>query len=155
MKNNNKYFRVDVEKINDSFLFKLINNMKLIDTKKIKKTVIAEDDFSNKVYIKNNKVYAYIHDIIESDILIYENIDEFINNTKFYTYEEYENKIMSSDISEIIHDRDVYISMSIAGKYLKKIRLDERFKENGYYNITKALALNSISQEEFDHLKKL
>lgn len=150
-----QYFKLEIKKINDSFLFKLISNVKLINTKNIKKTVIAEDDFSNKIYIKNNKVYAYIHDIIKSDILIYENIEEFINNTKFYTYEEYENKIMSSDTSEIIRDRDVYISMSIAGKYLKKSRLDERFKENGYYNITKALALNSISQDEFDYLKTL
>jgi hypothetical protein len=150
-----QYFRLEIKKINDSFLFKLISDIKLISTKNIKKTVIAEDDFSNKIYIKNNKVYAYIHDIIKSDILLYENIEEFINNTKFYTYEEYENKIMSSETSEIIHDRDVYISMNIAGKYLKKSRIDERFKENGYYNITKALNLKSITQEEFEYLKTL
>lgn len=145
----NKYFEVVFKKddIDFSSEFSLLN--KPFDN------VIAEDLSGNKIIIKKDLVYLFIHDVsIKHEyVQLFDTLDEFYSKTDFYDDIEQEKRyhqIVDSYESnpDFIPEKKVLISSFI--KQLGINRMNPEFKEGSYYNVTMAFHAGSITRVEFE-----
>jgi hypothetical protein len=123
---------------------------------KIENFVIAEDLSGNKIVSKKSCVYLYIHDAPEQYeyIKIFESLKEFYSNIEFYDEIEQNRrhkKIIENnniDENDITQEKMVLISTFISK--LGSKRLNKKYKEGSYYNISKAFVDGEITPEEFE-----
>jgi hypothetical protein len=149
-----EYFIIDIKEINNSYAFKMLENE---EDHGIVKNVIAEDDFGNKLFIKNKKVYAYIHDHIKEKIKLYDSYQSFKEETKFHTRNELE-KIQQQRIEKYRKENaefeiDILVDIKTASVYLGKSKFDRKYIERFKYNISKAFSDKVITEDDFNYLK--
>lgn len=145
----NKYFEIVLKNCDIDFSseFSLLN--------KPSDNVIAEDLSGNKIIIKKELVYLFIHDapIKHEYVQLFNNLDEFYSKTDFYDDLEQEKRYHQIADSyatdpDFIPEKKVLISSFI--KQLGINRMNPEFKEGSYYNVTMAFHAGSITREEFE-----
>lgn len=78
---NELYFTVFLQEHNKDYSFKLLHEPD--------GNTIAEDDQGNRIFIRDKHVYAYIHRESPNCCKLFKSEDDFFENTKFLTYEEF------------------------------------------------------------------
>ena len=146
---DNKYFEIVFKNddIDFSSEFSLLN--KPFDN------VIAEDLSGNKIIIKKELVYLFIHDapIKHEYVKLFDTLVEFYSKTYFYDDIEQEKKYNQiiegyEPNPDFIPEKKVLISSFI--KQLGIKRMNPEFKEDSYYNVTLAFHAGSITRDEFE-----
>lgn len=150
-----KYFVVNIKEISNSYAFKMLEKK---EDQEIVKNVIAEDDFGNKIFLKNEKVYAYIHDNIKDKIKLYDTYESFKEKTQLHTRKELE-KIQQQRIEKYRKENaefeiDILVDIKTASVYLGKSKFDRKYIERFKYNISKAFSDKIITEDDFNYLKK-
>lgn len=151
-----EYFIIDFEQTKSGYSFKLLEEK---EDQGIINNVIAEDDFGNKIFIRNKSIYAYIHDNTPDKIKIFKNYKSFIENTIFYTEDEFsiiQNERIERNKKSYIEQyghikRDKLVNIRDASVYLGKLKINRDYMVASSYNLTKALEAGIITQEDFDH----
>lgn len=149
-----EYFVTEIKEINNSYVFKIL---KKEEDHGVVKNVIAEDDFGNKLFLKNKKVYAYIHDNIKEKIKLYDSYESFKEQTQFHTRKELE-KIQQQRIEKYRKENakleiDILVDIKTASVYLGKLKFDRKYIDRFKYNISKAFADKAITEDDFNYLK--
>lgn len=151
-----EYFTIDFEQTKSGYAFKLLEEK---EDQGIINNVIAEDDFGNKIFIRNKSIYAYIHDNTPDKIKIFNDYKSFIENTIFYTEDEFsiiQNERIERNKKSYIEQyghikRDKLVNIRDASVYLGKSKINRDYMVASSYNLTKALEAGIITQEDFDH----
>lgn len=145
MNKQEKYFDWRIENLDDDFTFRMVE----------RGNIIAEDDFGNVVKISNGKVYAVIHDVSPSKILLCSSMRKFNGKVEYYSQEEKDSRFLS--FSNSIKDNSDYeylVQIKAVAKVIGGKRVNPLYISGHLYNITKAWKDNTITNDEYEHIEK-
>jgi hypothetical protein len=112
--------------------------------------IIAEDDFGNVVKISNGKIYAVIHDVSPSKIILCSSMREFNEKAEYYSQEEKDTRFLSF-CNSIKDDSDYeyLVTIKAVAKVIGGKRVNPRYISGPLYNITKAWKDKCIIDEDY------
>lgn len=118
--------------------------------------VIAKDDCSNTIISDSSGVFIYVNDADEDQnyIKLFDNLDEFYSSIVIYDQVEFEKRLDDIDYEPYDQNRIPSYSMLIS-EFVKALggkRINNKYKEGSYYNVTKAYTDRTLTEHEFKML---
>lgn len=140
MNKQEKYFDWRIENLDDDFTFRMVE----------RGNIIAEDDFGNVVKISNGKIYAVIHDVSPSKIILCSSMREFNEKAEYYSQEEKDTRFLSF-CNSIKDDSDYeyLVTIKAVAKVIGGKRVNPLYISGPLYNITKAWKDKCIIDEDY------
>lgn len=140
MSKQEKYFNWRIENLDDDFTFRVVE----------RRNIIAEDDFGNVVKISNGKIYAVIHDVSPSKILLCSSIREFNEKAEYYSQKEKDSRFLSF-CNSIKDDSDYeyLVPIKAVAKVIGGKGINPLYISRPLYNITKAWKDKCIIDEDY------
>lgn len=140
MSKKEKYFDWYIEKLDSDFTFSIIE----------RGNIIAEDEFGNVVKISNGKVYAVIHDVSPSKMLLCDSVDEFNEKVEYYSQEEKDAGFVAfCDSVKDDLNYEYLVPIKAVAKVIGGKRINTVYISGPLYKLTTAWKDNAITDEYY------